>query len=325
MEEEERRRGHEHLDAILNQSGYILKTQHGDLLRGGTSRSRSRSAPVSEEEPEESESSGGEEEDEDDEGQVQRRDEEEIQDGLMVDDSDDGQEESADADDGFDTHMLLGDGFLGEPPDQQDASASPEDFIHDVAPEHDSSSRQTSPSVATPHLFGEGTEDEISSSLGPPKLYQVDEVGHGDAHTDDIVFPSPKLPGPDSTLETITEQDISVNIPIPNEKDVTPAEEFAESQEQIASLDQEIVNDEAAAEDGDDEGGDPRIPAYLEPYAVAPVDWDPNSRITPPLLLRGVLRPYQQAGLEWLASLHSNHLNGILADEMGLGYVRLSH
>lgn len=63
----------------------------------------------------------------------------------------------------------------------------------------------------------------------------------------------------------------------------------------------------------------PEIPDYLRPFAVAPVDWDPNSKITPPLLLRGTLRPYQQSGLEWLASLHINNLNGILADEMGLG------
>ena len=31
------------------------------------------------------------------------------------------------------------------------------------------------------------------------------------------------------------------------------------------------------------------------------------------------LRPYQQVGLNWLASMHSRRLNGILADEMGLG------
>lgn len=63
------------------------------------------------------------------------------------------------------------------------------------------------------------------------------------------------------------------------------------------------------------------IPDYLKPFAVAPVDWDPNAKILPPLLLRGTLRPYQQSGLEWLASLHVNNLNGILADEMGLGYL----
>ncbi|KAF8058773.1 SNF2 family N-terminal domain-containing protein [Lyophyllum atratum] len=61
------------------------------------------------------------------------------------------------------------------------------------------------------------------------------------------------------------------------------------------------------------------VPAYLKPFAVAPVEWVPDAKVVPPLLLRGVLRPYQQSGLEWLASLHTNNLNGILADEMGLG------
>jgi len=45
---------------------------------------------------------------------------------------------------------------------------------------------------------------------------------------------------------------------------------------------------------------------------------DPN-RLRAPFLLRGSLRPYQHAGLEWLASLYANNMNGILADEMGLG------
>lgn len=38
-----------------------------------------------------------------------------------------------------------------------------------------------------------------------------------------------------------------------------------------------------------------------------------------PSLLRGTLRSYQHAGLDWLASLYRNETNGILADEMGLG------
>ncbi|KAK3627562.1 swr1 complex component [Elasticomyces elasticus] len=38
-----------------------------------------------------------------------------------------------------------------------------------------------------------------------------------------------------------------------------------------------------------------------------------------PQLLRGTLRSYQHAGLDWLASLKRNGINGILADEMGLG------
>ena len=76
-----------------------------------------------------------------------------------------------------------------------------------------------------------------------------------------------------------------------------------------------------AASDIEDEIEDVRIPRYLKPYAVAPVEWDSNAMIKPPALLRGVLRPYQQAGLEWLTSIHARNLNCILADEMGLGYV----
>ncbi|WVQ99637.1 hypothetical protein IAU59_006776 [Kwoniella sp. CBS 9459] len=48
-------------------------------------------------------------------------------------------------------------------------------------------------------------------------------------------------------------------------------------------------------------------------------DKDEGPRIRAPFLLRGNLRPYQHAGLEWLASLWQNGMNGILADEMGLG------
>lgn len=60
-------------------------------------------------------------------------------------------------------------------------------------------------------------------------------------------------------------------------------------------------------------------PSTLQSYAVARVDWHPEDKIKPPVLLRGTLRPYQQSGLEWLAALHNNNMNGILADEMGLG------
>lgn len=57
---------------------------------------------------------------------------------------------------------------------------------------------------------------------------------------------------------------------------------------------------------------------YLRPYAVTKVDdWDPDQIIRPAPLLRGSLRPYQRAGLEWLANHHTQLFNCILADEMG--------
>ncbi|KAL1848821.1 swr1 complex component [Paecilomyces lecythidis] len=45
----------------------------------------------------------------------------------------------------------------------------------------------------------------------------------------------------------------------------------------------------------------------------------PGLKTAIPHLLRGTLREYQHFGLDWLAGLYNNHINGILADEMGLG------
>ncbi|WP_395456426.1 SNF2-related protein [Azospirillum melinis] len=41
--------------------------------------------------------------------------------------------------------------------------------------------------------------------------------------------------------------------------------------------------------------------------------------VAPPAGLRGTLRPYQQAGLDWLQFLGAHGFGGILADDMGLG------
>jgi len=41
--------------------------------------------------------------------------------------------------------------------------------------------------------------------------------------------------------------------------------------------------------------------------------------VLPSHSFQGNLRPYQQAGLNWLSFLHAHHLHGILADDMGLG------
>ncbi|KAG8925843.1 swr1 complex component [Tulasnella sp. 417] len=68
----------------------------------------------------------------------------------------------------------------------------------------------------------------------------------------------------------------------------------------------------------DDEPGDEMELSSNESQGSENVEHSENY-VPPPFLLRGTLRPYQQAGLEWLASLHANNTNGILADEMGLG------
>lgn len=64
-------------------------------------------------------------------------------------------------------------------------------------------------------------------------------------------------------------------------------------------------------------GPEQEAPAEKQQPTPTPV---PVAQRTPiPHLLRGKLREYQHDGLDWLAGLYTNRINGILADEMGLG------
>ncbi|KAK3112644.1 swr1 complex component [Teratosphaeriaceae sp. CCFEE 6253] len=60
-------------------------------------------------------------------------------------------------------------------------------------------------------------------------------------------------------------------------------------------------------------------PAPRSPGVEAHLATTGKQMVPIPTLLRGTLRSYQHAGLDWLASLHRSGINGILADEMGLG------
>ncbi|KAF8980679.1 swr1 complex component [Entomortierella lignicola] len=62
---------------------------------------------------------------------------------------------------------------------------------------------------------------------------------------------------------------------------------------------------------------DPVIPPKSPEYETFTTGANVKTKI--PFLLRHQLREYQHVGMDWLASLYSNGLNGILADEMGLG------
>ncbi|EIW70556.1 hypothetical protein TREMEDRAFT_11403, partial [Tremella mesenterica DSM 1558] len=87
-----------------------------------------------------------------------------------------------------------------------------------------------------------------------------------------------------------------------------------------------IKDDEEVEEDGQEEAEEHEdTPEMTSEEEITDdedemeVDEDEIHHVRQPILLRGTLRPYQQAGLEWLASLYANNMNGILADEMGLG------
>lgn len=402
LEAEELKRGHAHLDAILDQSGQILETQQGDLSRGdlySSSRGSSMENLGLDGEDEENEEEEEDEEIEDDDegidaltGNISMRASEEVE-GEGEGEDDDGNE---DEDDAVDSFMLLGD--LSRPlhvsstsrsaspdttafsfPVQEDieASTSPhllssladEDMIihspsspstsfadipvpegspqppHLSIDECPATNREVVNSESISHKSSTMVEDEdeempyASQSAGKHVAFdcrskadelpddRVDsEKRQSDAFPDnpDVIPDDPDATpnDPDATLDNL---DV-----IPDNPDVTPDNPDAipaKSPDNVladledpagTTADTQIDEEDFEEVDQDLEA---QIPDYLKPYAVAPVEWDVNSKVTPPLLLRGVLRPYQQSGLEWLVSLHVNKLNGILADEMGLGSV----
>ncbi|KAF8161419.1 SNF2 family N-terminal domain-containing protein [Crassisporium funariophilum] len=365
LEAEELKRGHAHLDAILDQSGQILETQQGDLSRGDISRSRSTSMEnlhnwSSDEEEEEDE--------QEDEGDVE--DQDGGSDFAGVGDDDSADEEDVGGDDQDSSMLLLGDfpnrshispaTRSGTPTTsvssvlEQDDPETTNDLLllsiprdndnnDDVDMHSDDSyssfaklaipAPESSPHRPPPHHnqdFDEISEsylDSYHTSVEPDDIGEsgecadespLEEVLGGD-HYDDFDEAQSRPATLQEILPVVSMEGSQSNAKAEDHTDrMTPS---AEPPDDFLAVVEPIEEEEDAEEKvvKDKEDFESEIPDYLKPYAVAPVKWDPHSRVIPPLLLRGVLRPYQQSGLEWLASLHVNRLNGILADEMGLG------
>ncbi|KAF9256740.1 hypothetical protein L218DRAFT_1081215 [Marasmius fiardii PR-910] len=321
QEAEELRRGHEHLDAILNQSGQILETQQVELSRRDLSRSlsRSRSSSAS---PSPLES---EEEDSDDE---------DLEGEESGEDSDGGGDDGSDGEGEAVVEIDLSALYKGFNDEQGRSSRSPEPS--GTGPlRHESSSRSRSMSTTSQHREFSVREDATLFASSP-----IPEPTHSDLNpTLDTHVPPSRNPSPASDGVITPTNDISV---LQNTKE--PQVVDSSTTIEPMTIEGAVISEKLAVEESVEEGSAPvnttapgigdesaeqseseeeveedEIPEYLKPYSVAPVKWDPTSKITQPLLLRGILRPYQFSGLEWLASLHTNNLNGILADEMGLG------
>jgi helicase SWR1 len=95
-----------------------------------------------------------------------------------------------------------------------------------------------------------------------------------------------------------------------------PTVKEQEQPEDVMDVDQ--IEETVPAEDIEIE----EIVREMTPSAGTPTEGSGKALVPAvplPSLLRGTLRSYQHAGLNWLASLYRNGTNGILADEMGLG------
>ncbi|KAH9888412.1 SNF2 family N-terminal domain-containing protein [Cubamyces lactineus] len=385
-EEEERKLGQKHLDAILNQSGQILEVQLHDLARdsdiGSRSRSRSRSVstpaldwshtstggdPIDIADSDAtnvSESEGGDDESVSDEASETSSEEGGISMLLPEDaretllrtpsrsasmdadsstpalDSHDAQEESDDevAEALHRTSSVQPQlAYAGK----EDRSHSPLEIINGFA-RHRAGSVELADRFSSTGTYVYGTTGKPAPSLDFPggSLDEVltlptfsdgtlpppheTAVVNGLEEATDATPTVPLAPNPNCHQERGAVESQGPKTPVAGPDDIVqtvettshPEDRFQASPATPATP---AIDDLREDDVDDDVEEDSSIPYYLRPYAVAPVEWDPQARVKAPLLLRGTLRPYQQAGLEWLASIHARNLNGILADEMGLG------
>ncbi|KAJ6593261.1 SNF2 family N-terminal domain-containing protein [Mycena capillaripes] len=128
LEAEELKRGHEHLDAILDQSGQILETQQGDLSRGvgaDAFRGRSRSSSVST-----TIMRWGEEE-EDEEDDDEQESDPEVQ-GEVEDGDSEREEEDEEEDEGI-GETAVGRNDNDAQPEEEEESSNSDGLVGDYA------------------------------------------------------------------------------------------------------------------------------------------------------------------------------------------------
>jgi helicase SWR1 len=182
--------------------------------------------------------------------------------------------------------------------------------------------------------------DEDMSSTGEEDNAEVDDEEEGEA--DDDTGSGDEKPIPKNSLLSLFKDVVKPfdGLPTPTtsaegddrEKEAVAEEHGAEAEVQAAAaaMVDEVVEDvvDVKLDDATTKQDEDVEPTYDPEATTAPAGQlgepdlaaaDGKELVPQPALLRGTLRSYQHAGLDWLASLYRNGTNGILADEMGLG------
>ncbi|KAL1981699.1 hypothetical protein VTN96DRAFT_2313 [Rasamsonia emersonii] len=204
--------------------------------------------------------------------------------------------------------------------DDSDESTDMDDDMGESDEDRDSSEEDTSEgSDDGPGLLGfysskdallgtvddeeEEPEDQDEVSLvptGPPEqTEETEHVEQTDPREEDVGVERPPSRAGDAVVEDTAE--------IPPDSRQSRDESSQASPGTVATKpsDPESISSYEAPVEKPSESTDPPAPVGLK----TPI----------PHLLRGKLREYQHYGLDWLAGLYTNRINGILADEMGLG------
>ncbi|KAJ6104172.1 hypothetical protein N7523_010492 [Penicillium sp. IBT 18751x] len=245
-------------------------------------------------------------------------------------DSDEGSSEDEESEEEEEGEEVGGPGLLGFFSSKDTAIPEEEDDEEEDEQEAFEIEKDTEVSSA-PDAEANGAEDPDEVSLVPNGLAPNDGIST-DGTPVEVVEASEGTP---AATEDASVVDTSMAETPMEEASVEPAAPEAtepiEEVEQSEALDAEPEHDLRPGEVSSEASPGTFATKPSEPESVssyeAPIEKALQTSHSPapglntpiPHLLRGTLREYQHYGLDWLAGLYNNHINGILADEMGLG------
>lgn len=194
------------------------------------------------------------------------------------------------------------------------APAEPEAIFQDVIP-HDTHTEDEPPAITEPDQEPEQKTKLESTTVPEPEASEESPPGTTFA-TDDAPLGTDQ-PGSTLPSEMELDDDHHLNLePAARRPSQEPSSQASPDTPVTKPSDPESVSSYDALPTTDkEEDVEGLVKATSNNESLAP-----GMMQTPlPHLIRGTLREYQHFGLDWLAGLYSNHINGILADEMGLG------
>ncbi|GAA96197.1 uncharacterized protein L969DRAFT_44277 [Mixia osmundae IAM 14324] len=299
---EEERRGKLHLDAMLEQSTQMLAAQQQDLAA---------QSDISDEEETASEAETAEE-DLSEEAEPEAKSKEQIEEAPFDGDGDGDIEAQEDSDQIDEEDAMLED-EMDEDEEQSDDSemqgleADADVPIEELLKKYGYAEQEpSSPVLVNGHADSEEAQEveavDATAEQSEEAVDAEDEQLDADLEDDSDDEEMDGLAGDaDRPLEEILGSYALQN--------GATSENEAEFSEQPIGEVESAQTSQAASDEDEDEAEE----------ASSSTSSEERIKVRIPFLLRGTLRPYQRAGLEWLASLYTNKLNGILADEMGLG------
>lgn len=234
--------------------------------------------------------------------------------------------------------------------DGSDESTDMDDDMGDSDVEEDSEADEGEESDDGPGLFGffaskdvpfgeDAGKDVDGNEMGDEKSAPADEEEDGTRDYADVSLVADGPSGEEPPHRDVPPTDTTASEPEPRQyltarvasEGPAPAESetYASADQILPELDDRPDtgrNREASSEVSQGtvitKPSEPEsISSYEAPSAKQTGVESPASALRTPVphLIRGILREYQHDGMDWLAGLYSNNINGILADEMGLG------